>query len=92
MVKGNRFRENSGKKPFEVGLLLIEGGWVGGPESPGTQEMVSVVGMVASAVTARVSKDLSVTVNTTLAPLLPVIPEAPVHCAEQEIPALKSEL
>lgn len=54
--------------------------------------MVSVVRMVANAITAYASKDLSVTASTALAPMLPVIPEALVHCAEQEVPALKSRL
>lgn len=65
---------------------------MGGPGSPGTREMVSVVRMVANAITAYASKDLSVTASTALAPMLPVIPEALVHCAEQEVPALKSRL
>lgn len=57
--------------------------------------MVSVVvvgRMVANAIAVCVSKDLSVTASTALAPMLPVILEAPVHRAEQEVTALKSRL
>lgn len=50
--------------------------------------MVSVVGMVANTIDAC----FSVRASSALAPMLPVIPEAVVHCAEQEVPALKSSL
>lgn len=54
--------------------------------------MVSVVAMEANDITACFSKALSVRASVVPAPMLPVIIEVVMYCAEQYEPALKSGL
>lgn len=54
--------------------------------------MVSVVGMVANDITACFSKALSVRASMVPDPMLPVITELVMHCAEQYVAALMSGL
>lgn len=61
---------------------------VGGSGNPGAVDMVSVVGMLANDITACFSKSLSVRASMVLAPMLPVITEVVMHCADSPPPLL----